>query len=158
MLLFANHSSTTPWRQRNKSSYILTLFTWILSTILCFFRSLSSSRLVHECILWPSHEKYNYYPSLVRHCEPIHHFFFHEEILEHLVHSVPFITAVITNAIINIKILQRLTRPSPGQNGNKLGKRRITWMLLANSIIFFFCLAPRNFSSDFWETYKAFTW
>ena len=142
---------------KKQASYILTLLAWIISAILCFVRSLASSRLVYECILWPSREKYKYFPDIIRHCKPIHQFF-HVEILEHVVHSAPFIAALITNSIINIRIVQKLTRPPPGENGNHQNqqiKQRITWMLLANSIIFFSCLAPVNFSVNVLEAYES---
>ena len=135
--------------KKRRSSYILTILTWIISTVLSFFRALASSKLVYECILWPSGEKYKYYPNTVRQCKPIHPFF-REDILEHIVHSVPFIAAVITNTFVNIQVVQRLRRPPPGEHGyqphqDQQIKRRITWMLLVNSVIFFLCLAPYNF-------------
>ena len=79
--------------------------------------------------------------------------FFQVAILEHIVHSVPFIAALITNTIINIKIVKRLIR-SPGENGNQRNqqiKQRITLMLLANSVIFFSCLAPKHILLIFWS-------
>ena len=132
---------------KKRASYILMILTWTISTVLSLFRALASSKLVYECILWPSREKYQYFPDTVRQCKPIHSFF-RKDVLEHIVHSVPFITAVITNTFLNIKIVQRLGRPPPGENGNQKNqqiKRRITWMLLINSVIFFLCLAPYNF-------------
>ena len=132
---------------KKRASYILINITWIISTLLSFFRALASSKLVRECILWPSREKYIQFPDTVRQCKPIHPFY-REDVLEHIVHSVPFIAAVITNTFVNIKIVQRLRTPPPGENGNQKNqqiKRRITWMLLINSVIFFLCLAPYNF-------------
>ena len=126
---------------------ILTLLAWIISAILSFFRSLASGKLVHICILWPPSEKYTHLPGTVKDCIPINPFF-RLDILEYLNHSVPFFTALITNTIINARIVQRLRSPSPGENGKQQNdqiKRRITWMLLANSLIFFSCLAPYNF-------------
>ena len=73
------------------------------------------------------------------------HSFFRKEILEHVVHSAPFTAALVVNSIINIRIVQRLRRPPPGENVNNQNqqiKRRITWMLLANSVIFFSSLIP----------------
>ena len=107
-------------------------------------RALASTKLEYECILWPSQEKYQYFPGTVRHCTPVHPVF-EREILEHIVHSAPFITALVMNFIINVRIVRRLRRPPPGENGNHQNqqiKRRITWMLLANSVIFFCSLAP----------------
>ena len=129
---------------KKQASYILTFLTWIISAILSLFRTLASTRLEYECILWPPREKYKYFPGIVRHCTPIHPYF-QKEVLEHIVHSVPFITALVMNSIINVRIVQRLRRPPPGENGNQQNeqiKRRITWMLLANSVIFFCSLAP----------------
>ena len=132
---------------KTRGGCFLTSLIWITSAVLSFLRSLASGKLVYICIRWPPNTKYRYFPDRVRRCKPINPFF-EEEILEHVVHSVPFVAALITNAIINIRILQRLTKPSPGENGNKQIqhiKRRITWMLLANSLIFFSCLAPFHF-------------
>ena len=126
---------------------ILTFMSWIISAVLSFFRSLADGRLVYVCILLPPSEKYSHLPSTVKECIPIKPFF-QEDILEYLNHSVPFFTALFTNVIITITIIQRLMRPPPGENANQQNnqmKRRITWMLLANSIIFFSCLAPYNF-------------
>ena len=131
-------------KNKKQLSYILSFLTWIISAVFSLFRSLASARLENECILWPSQEKYQYFPGTVRYCTPIHPYF-QKEILEHVVHSAPFITACVMNSIINIKIIQRLRRPPPGENGNQQNdqiKRRITWMLLANSFIFFCSLAP----------------
>ena len=126
---------------------MLTLLARTISAVLSLFRLFASARLRYVCILWPSREKYKYFPEKGKQCKPIH-YAFDKVILEHVVHSAPFIAALIINTIINIKIVQRLRRPPPGENGNQQNqqiKRRITWMLLANSVIFFFCLAPRNF-------------
>ena len=38
-------------RMKKIASYIITLFTWIISTMLCFFRALASCKLVYECVL-----------------------------------------------------------------------------------------------------------
>ena len=133
-------------KNKKQVSCILILIAWIISALVCFLRSLASGRLVFECILWPSREKYKYFPDRLRYCKPVHPFF-QIEVFEHLVHTAPFSAALITIAIINIKIVQRLTRPPPGENGNQQNqqiKRRITWMLLANAVIFFSCLAPYN--------------
>ena len=134
-------------KNKKQTSYILTLLIWIISAILCILRSLADARLEYECILWPHREKYQYFSDTVRHCKPIHPFF-HTETLEHVVHSVPFIAALVINFSVNIRIIQRLRKPPPGENGsqqNEQIKRRITWMLLANSVIFFCSLAPFHF-------------
>ena len=131
-------------KTKKKVNYILVLLTWIISAILSLLTSLGFGKLVHECILWPSREEYGYFPTVVRHCKPIHPLF-QVEILEHLVHSVPFLAALMTNIIVNIKIVWKLTTQHPGENENQqrqIFKRRITWMLLANSVIFFSCLSP----------------
>ena len=125
---------------------MLAFLAWIISTELSLLRSLASGRLEYVCILWPSHEKYKYFPKTVKGCKPIHPFF-QRVILEHVVHSAPFIAEITINTIININIVHRLGRPRPGENGNQQNqqiKRRITWMLLVNSIVFFISLAPKN--------------
>ena len=150
-----------PLKYRNKknkkqASCVLTLLAWIISAVLSLFRALASGRLIYICIIWPSHEKYKYFPDTVTRCNPIHHFF-REDILENLVHSAPFIAALITNTIINIRIIQRLRSPPPGENGNQQHqqiKRRITWMLVANFVIFFSCLTPEHVFLIFWRLFS----
>ena len=139
--------------KNKKQACSLALLTWIISVVLSLFRSLASGSLRYECILWPFREKYRYFPGTVRHCSPIHPLF-QKEILEHVIHSAPFITALVINYIINFRIVQRLRRPPPGENGNQQNekiKRRITWMLLANSVIFFCSMAPFHFLLAFKE-------
>ena len=150
-----------PLKYRNKKnkkrvSYILILLAWLISAVLSLLRALASGRLIYICIVWPSHEKYKYFPDRVTRCNPIHHFF-REDILENLVHSVPFIAALIINTIINIRIIQRLRSPPPGDNGNQQNqqiKRRITWMLVANFVIFFSCLAPKHAFLILWNLFS----
>ena len=79
---------------KKQASYSLTLLTWIISAVLSLFRSLATGILKYECILWPSREKYQNFPSIVRHCAPIHSTF-QREVLEHIVHSVPFTAALV---------------------------------------------------------------
>ena len=132
---------------KKKGSFMITFFAWIISAVLSLFRALAFGKLVHECILWPSHEKYKHFPETIKQCKTIHPFL-REDILEHVVHTVPFITAFVTNTIINIRIVQKLARPPPGENRNQQKyqiKRRITWMLLINSIVYFLSLAPKVF-------------
>ena len=80
--------------KNKRACYMLTPFTWIISAVLSLFRSLASARLEYECILWPSNEKCQHFPDTVRHCTPIHPLF-QREILEHVVHSAPFIVLLL---------------------------------------------------------------
>ena len=133
-------------KNKKRTSYILTLFIWTIAASIGLLGTLSFGRLVVDyCILWPAHDKYKYFPQVVKKCQPLHPVF---ENISLKVYLTLFITSVIANSIINIKILQTLTRPVPGENGNEQSqqmKRRITWMLLINSIIFFCSLAPLNY-------------
>ena len=156
-----------PVKYRNKknkkqASYIFTLSLWMISALFGLLGTMSFGKLVVQyCICWPSHEKYMYFPEEVKKCLPIHPSF---EMISLIVYLALFITSMIANSIINIKITQRLRRPPPGENGNKQNQkinRRITWMLLVNSVIFFCSLAPLNalslvdilnlpYPKDFW--------
>ena len=85
---------------------------------LCFTQSLRFGKLVHERILLSPHERYSYFPSVVRQCKSILPLFL-AEISEHLVKSVPFVAALITNIIVNIRIVRKLTTQLPGENENQ---------------------------------------
>ena len=130
---------------KKKGSFMVTLLAWIISSVLSLFRALAFGKLVYECILWPSREKYKHFPETIKQCKTIHPFL-QEDILEHVIHTAPFITAFVTNTIINTRIVQKLAKPPPGENGNQQNyqiKRIITWMLLINSFVFFISLAPK---------------
>ena len=111
-----------PVKYRNKknkkqTSCILTLLIWMIAAAFGILGILSFGKLVADyCILLPSHEKYKYVPVVVRDCQPVHPFF---ENVSLQIYVALFITSVIANSIINIKIVQGLTRPSPGENGNQ---------------------------------------
>ena len=133
-------------RIKKKISVILVILLWVISLVFSLCSVLAYGRLEYICIRWPPSEKYNNLPGIVRLCNPIHPFF-QKDILEQVIHSIPYVAALIPNTFITISIVHRLTVPPPGENGNNQNerkKRRITWMLVANSVIFFACLAPYN--------------
>ena len=137
------------WYRNKKSkkqrSCIFTLLMWVFSAAFGVLGTLSFGRLVVDyCILWPSREKYKHFSEAVKNCKPIHPLFGEVSLKVYL---ALFITSVIANSIINIKIVQGLTRPPPGENEpqqNQRIKRKITWMLLVNSLVFFCSIAPLN--------------
>ena len=67
-----------PVKYRNKkskkqTSHVLTLSIWIIAAAFGALGTLSFGRsAVDFCILWPSHEKYKYFPEVVRICQPVH--------------------------------------------------------------------------------------
>ena len=130
-------------KNKKQTSYILTLFMWTIAASVGTLGALSFGRLgVQYCILWPSREKYKYFPEVVMKCKHVYSIF---ENVSLGVYIALFTTSVIANSFVNTKIVQGLTRPPPGENGhqqNQSIKRRTTWMLLVNSSVFFSCLAP----------------
>ena len=122
----------------------LTLLAWAIAATYGLLGWLNFSRLGHHCILWPSRERYKYLPKVIKLCAPMHPIF---QTLYLPVYNAIFITAVITNSIINIQIVKKLKNPPPGENGNQQNqqiKRRITLMFLVNSVVFCCCMTPIN--------------
>ena len=132
-------------KAKKQAKFILTIFVWIVSVILGFLSVPGFGQLGRECFIWPPQEKYKHFPQEARRCWPIQPGI---DVMSHVAHTAPFIAALITNTIINVRIGQKLMHPPPGENGNRQNqqiKRRIAWMLMANNIIFFCCLAPSHF-------------
>ena len=132
-------------KAKKQKSFILILLVWFVSVIIGLLVIPVFGRLGHVCIRWPSKERYKNFPQVARECWPIHPAF---NTVSHVAHTAPFFAALIINTIINIKIGQKLVHPPPGENGNHQNqqmKRRIAWMLMANNVIFFCCLAPSHF-------------
>ena len=132
-------------KAKKQKSFILILLAWIVSVIIGLLIIPVFGQLGHVCIRWPSKERYKNFPQVARKCLPIHPAY---KTVSHVVRTALFIAALIINTIINIKIGQKLMHPPPGENGNRQNqqtKRRIAWMLMANNVIFFCCLAPSHF-------------
>ena len=132
--------------RKTRSRIILTMFTWTISAILGLLSTTGFSRLEYICFIWPRMDKYKNFPNQAKECEPMTYSAFKN--VSHIVRTTPFLVALITNTAFNIKIIQTFRRPCPGENGNRQRqptKRRITWMLVANCVIFFCCLAPSHF-------------
>ena len=130
---------------KKQANFILTIFVWIVSVILGFLSVPGLGRLGRVCFIWPPQEKYKNFPKEARQCWPIYPGI---DVMFHIAYTAPFIAALIINTIINIRIGQKLMHPPPGENGNRQNqqiKRRIAWMLMANNVIFFCCLAPSHF-------------
>ena len=121
------------------------LVAWTISTLFGLLSIQAFGKLETVCFIWPDREKYKTFPKAFRQCVSISRTFAD---VSRVVRTVPFIIALIINIILNIKITLRLRRPPPSENGNHQNqemKRRITWMLMVNSFIFFCCLAPSHF-------------
>ena len=129
-----------------QKTYITTALIWIFSVPFGALMNVPNFiKLVHVCIIWPTDERYKHFPSVVRQCDPLHPLM---ETVSDLIHVVPFCIALIITGINNVRIIQRLRQPPPGINEDQARrqvKRRISWMLIANSTIFFCCLAPNIF-------------
>lgn len=132
-------------KNKKQTCCILTLTAWTISATFGILGILSFSRLAHYCILWPSREEFKHYSKVIKFCGPIYQICLNISLP---VYEALNISALMTNFIINIRILQRLTRPPPGENENQQNqqiRRRITWMILINSAVFCCCMVPINF-------------
>ena len=124
---------------------IVILFLWFISAVLAVLNIFRFGKLVHVCLLWPSSDKYIMFPNVVGRCDPIRPSFGD---ISRVSNAITFAAALVINVVINIKILYKLRQRSPGENGNQRNhqtRRRITWMLMANTAIFFCLLAPSKF-------------
>ena len=118
-----------------------TALLWIVSII---FSSLAVLKLsiAHRCITWPTDKRYENFPSVIQACVAPNLFM---DILSTFIYILPFFITLIITTINNIRIIKKLRQPPVGNNEDQAkGKinRRICWMLMANSTIFFCCLAP----------------
>ena len=106
--------------------------------------------LNNHCILWPSTDKYTEFPDTVKLCTPVYESF---RDIRDLVMLVTFLAALTANTITNVRIVHALKRQPPRRDGNQVNqrndqiKRRLTWMVLVNSLVFFVCLAPTYFQT-----------
>ena len=132
--------------KKNKQAIgVVILFLWIISSVLAVLNILRFGKLVQVCIIWPYSDRYIGFPAVVGRCDPIRPSFGD---ISRITNAITFVLALIINIFINIKIFQKLRQPRPGENctqRNHQTKRRITWMLMANTAIFFCLLAPSKF-------------
>ena len=132
--------------KKNKRAVgFVVLFLWIVSAVLAVLNTLRFGKLVQVCLIWPSSDKYIMFPNVVGRCDPIRPSFGD---ISRVTNAITFAVAFVINVAINIKIFQKLRQKPPGENGNQRNhhtKRRITWMLMANTAIFFCFLAPSKF-------------
>ena len=122
------------------------LFLWIISAVLAVLNIFRSGKHVQVCIIWPFSDKYIGFPNVVGRCDPIRPSFGD---ISRVTNAITFVVALIINVVIKyFKIFHKFRQPPPGENGNQRNykaKRRITWMLMANTAIFFCFLAPSKF-------------
>ena len=120
---------------------IFNFTVWLLSAMYALPIFPRFGRLVYECIIWPPREKYRNFPVYGQYCVPLHAVF---ENVFYVLATIPFFAALIANTILYIKIVKKLKQPLGENRINPTHniKQRVTWMLLANSVIFFCCLAP----------------
>ena len=132
--------------KKNKRAVgIVILFLWITSAVFAVLNIFRFGKLVQVCVIWPLNDKYIGFPNVVGRCDPIRPSFGD---ISRVTNAITFVVALIINVVINIKIFHKLRQRSPGENGNQRNyhsKRRITWMLMANTAIFFCFLAPSKF-------------
>ena len=121
-----------------KKTYILTALIWIISVLFSALNIPHFVRVVHVCIIWPADRNYVNFPNTGRYCGSLNPFM---EKVAGFNQFFPLFLALITTTVFNIKIIQKLRQPPQNGNFNQM-KRRITWMLKANSIVFFACLVP----------------
>ena len=130
-------------QHKHRVSFVLVVLVWIITLILSFPSIPSFGKLIHICIKWPAQNMYVNFPNVARRCTPTHQIF---REIANAMYSSPFIVSMIINTITNIRVVYKLIlRQCPGENGvnkDEKIKRRITWMLTANTTIFFCCLAP----------------
>ena len=134
---------------KKQKTYITAGLIWILSILFGALNVPSFARLVDVCIEWPTNKRYKHFPSVARRCDPIYPLM---ETISGFVSFVPFFIALIITVYNNIRIVQRFKQPAPGNNEDQARrkiKRRVTWMLIANSTIFFCFLAPSIFLEGF---------
>ena len=97
-----------------QKSYTITVLIWLISLLFAALTMPRFAKLVHVCITWPTDERYNHFPSEVRHCYPLHSFM--HGTVSGLIHIVPFFFALISTAINNIRIVQKLRQPRSANN------------------------------------------
>ena len=119
-------------------SFIVIPFIWIFSALFSCPFILVYGRHVFNCMIWPSEEKYVNFPNFGPLCYPIY------PAITDIIYTLFIIPllAVLINSILFIKIVKKLKQPmgENGKNPNQKIKQRVTWMLLANSVIFFCCM------------------
>ena len=134
-------------KNKKMTSLFMLLFIWTTSFILAVLAVMCFSQLVYTCIIWPSREQYDNFPDFGQYCDLIHPGFKH---VFSTILAVPFILAFCINTVLYIKIIMTLLkRQSLGESRSNSQhqkiKQRITWMLMANTIVYFCCLTPTQF-------------
>ena len=130
--------------KKNVSLFML-FFIWTTAVVLAILAIMCFSILSYNCIIWPPKERYKNFPEFGQYCGLIHPGFKH---VFNTILAVPFILALITNSFLYIKIVLKLRHPlgeAGGSEQHQRLKRRITWMLMANAIVYFCCLTPTQF-------------
>ena len=120
-----------------QKTFTITALIWIISVPFSLLEVPLFANLVHVCITWPTDERYKHFPSSVRYCYSLHPLM---ETVSSFIYIVPFSIALIITAINNIRVIHKLRQPHPGNNKDQARRqirRRISWMLMANSTLFF---------------------
>ena len=133
-------------KNKKREQYCLMFLVWCVSAVLSIPVTFAFSKLVRVCLTWPSIPKYDAFPDVGRRCYPVYPVL---KDVSDVLQTVPFISALITNTILYIKIIRQLTlMKAPGENANKASekaKQRITMTLLVNCFVFFCCISPSQF-------------
>ena len=125
-------------KNKKRVSFISISVIWLVSAIFACPFTLANGRFGFKCIIWPSKDKYYNFPDYGRICSP---FYTAIADIDTMIFTIP-LPAILINIILYIKIVKKLKQPmgENGKNSNQKIKQRVTWMLLANSVIFFCCV------------------
>ncbi|XP_022089774.1 neuropeptide FF receptor 2-like [Acanthaster planci] len=127
-----------------------TIAAWSLGSLL-FLQTVLSSVFEHlVCVVWPDLRQYSDLPSVFRLCTGI----FTEKVdklVESLLGIPVFVFTMLANCFMYIKIIKALNN-RPAQRDNQRGpsnnaertRRRVTNMLLANTLVFFMLTLPTH--------------
>ena len=132
-------------KNKKNASLFMLFFVWTTSLVLAVLAVMCLSILSYNCIIWPSGEQYKNFPEFGQYCGLFHPGFKH---VFNTILAVPFILALCTNSFLYIKIVKKLKQPlgeKGGSSQHQKIKQRITWMLMANAIVYFCCLTPTQY-------------
>ncbi|XP_038047549.1 thyrotropin-releasing hormone receptor-like [Patiria miniata] len=137
---------------RLKQSLKLVVGSWLVAVGLAGLVMVRYAKLFKTCAIWPDEEPYYDLPVQLGYCVAVSHWGL---IVGHVLESIVFIVALITNAIMCTLIIinlntrvrrkreQNLLTPSSVDTQQALHIRnQVTRMLIANGAVFFLCQTP----------------
>ena len=124
----------------------LVAMVWLCSFVLACMLIPSNAEFFTFCLTWPIHEqKYQHYPSVMGLCLAVGDWL---DDLADVLHSVPFIIAMLINILFFSKIIRALNsmvaraQRSGFSDRSQHIRNRVSRMLVINGVIYFLCLAP----------------